>query len=91
MVLLLDVLHSYYFSQAGERKELLNEIRRLVRPSALLLLWPKHMESEAEDEVERAGLHLHSEHVEVLIHDDRDVDSGRILRFRKEPWHGDEH
>ena len=90
MVLLFDVLHSYYFSQANERSRLLNEIRRVMKPSGLLLLWPKHMECEAEDEVKEAGFHLQSEHVEALIHNNQDIENGKVLHFRKELRNGDE-
>ena len=82
-VLLFDVLHSYYFSQTKERRRLLNEIHRVMKPSALLLLWPKHMESEAEGEVEKADFRLEKEFSETLIHDGRDIEKGRILSFRK--------
>lgn len=83
-VLLFDVLHSYYFSQLDERRRLLNEIHRVMRPTALLLLWPKHMESEARDEVEKAGFRLEEELSKILIHDSRDIEKGRILSFRKD-------
>jgi ubiquinone/menaquinone biosynthesis C-methylase UbiE len=83
-VLLFDVLHSYYFSQADERRRLLNEIHRVMKPTALLLLWPKHMESEAEDEVKKAAFRLEKELSETLIHDRKTIEKGKILSFRKD-------
>jgi len=90
MVLLFDVLHSYYFSQADERRRLLNEIHRVMKPTARLLVWPKHMESEAEDEVEKANFHVEKEFTETLIHDRKTIEKGRILSFRKELRNRDE-
>ena len=39
MVLLYDVLHSYYFS-VDERKKLLREVYRVLKPNALLSVYP---------------------------------------------------
>jgi len=83
-VLLFDVLHSYYFSQVNDRRRLLYEIYRVMKPSAHISVWPKHMESGAEDEVKGANFHLESEHVETLIHDSKNLEKGKILNFRKE-------
>jgi len=89
-VLLFDVLHSYYFSQIDDRRRLLNEIYRIMKPSASISVWPKHMESGAEDEVKRANFHLESEHVETLIHDRKNLEKGKILNFRKDCPHSNE-
>jgi len=83
-VLLFDVLHSYYFSQIDDRRRLLNEIYRIMKPSASISVWPKHMESLAENEVKRANFHLESKHVGTLIHDSKSLEKGTILNFRKD-------
>ena len=83
VVLLFDVFHSYYFPQASDRRRLLGEIYRIMKPSALMSVWPKHMKSETEDEIKNANFHLGEELSETLIHEDRDLEKGKILNFRK--------
>jgi len=48
VVLLFDVFHSYYFPRANERRKLLSEVYRVLRADGFLLVYPKHMESEAK-------------------------------------------
>jgi len=83
VILLFDVFHSYYFPQANDRRRLLKEIYRVMKPSAFISVWPKHMESEAKDEIENANFYLEKEHSETLIHDNKDRERGQILNFRK--------
>jgi len=83
VILLFDVFHSYYFPQASDRTRLLSEIYRIMKPSALMSIWPKHMESEIGDEIKNANFHLGEELSETLIHEDRDLEKGKILNFRK--------
>ena len=83
VVLLLDIFHSYYFPQADDRRRLLNEIYRIMKPSAFISVWPKHMESEAKDEIKNANFYLEKEHTGMLIHDGKDRERGQILNFRK--------
>jgi ubiquinone/menaquinone biosynthesis C-methylase UbiE len=86
VVLLFDVFHSYYFPQAEGRRELLNEIHRIMKPAAFISVWPKHMESEAKGEIEEASFYLEREYSETLIHDNKDSERGQILNFRKGWW-----
>jgi len=83
VVLLFDVFHSYYFPQAGDRRRLLSEIHRIMKPTAFISVWPKHMESETEDETKNANFRLEKELSETLIHDNKNLEKGRILNFRK--------
>jgi len=83
VVLLFDVFHHYYFPDKDARKRLLEEIYRVMKPSAFILVWPKHMESEAKDEIKNANFYLEEEHSETLIHDNKDRERGQILNFRK--------
>jgi len=83
IVLLYDVFHSHYFPQVGNRRKLLGEIHMVLKRDGFLSVYPKHMESEAEDEIEDAKFHLESEHQMVLIHDNKHFEEGRILNFRK--------
>ncbi len=82
-VLLFDVFHSSYFLQPGDRGRLLAEICRIMKPSASLSVWPKHMESEAGEEIKNAGFHLVKEISGVLVHDNKDIEKGKILNFKK--------
>jgi len=83
VVLLFDVFHSFYFPQAGDRITLLGEVYRVMKSSAFLSVWPKHMESETENEVEKANFHLEKELSEMLIHDNKNLEKGKILNFKK--------
>jgi len=83
VVLLFDVFHSYHLPRASDRTRLLSEIYRIMKPTALMSIWPKHMEAEAEDEIRNANFHLEKELSETLIHEDRNLEKGKILNFRK--------
>ena len=83
VVLLFDVFHPFYFPKAGERRRLLGEIYRIMKLSAFMSVWPKHMESETEDEIKNANFHLEKELLEMLIHDNKNLEKGKILNFRK--------
>ena len=83
VVLLFDVFHHYYFPQADDRRKLLNEIYRILKLDGFISVWPKHMESEAKDEIESANFYLKSKYSGTLIHDNKDHERGQILNFRK--------
>ena len=82
VVLLFDVLHSYYFPQADGRRKVLDEIHRISKEKALILVYPKHMESGAKNEIENANFYLESEYSGSLIHN-KDLEKGRGLIFTK--------
>jgi ubiquinone/menaquinone biosynthesis C-methylase UbiE len=90
VVLLFDVFHSFYFPQADDRRRLLNEIYRIMKPTALVSVWPKHMESETEDEIKNADFRLEMDLSEMLIHDSRNLEKGKVLNFRKRSRNRDE-
>ena len=83
IVLLYDVFHSYYFSQVADRRKLLEEVYRVSKRDALISVWPKHKESEAKEEIENANFYLEREYFGTLIHDDKDIEKGKVLNFRK--------
>ncbi len=83
IVLLYDVFHSYYFSQVADRRNLLEEVYRVSKRDAIISVWPKHMESEAKEEIESANFYLKREYSGTLIHDNKDIEKGKVLNFRK--------
>jgi len=85
MVLLFDVFHSFYFPQAEDRRRLLSEIYRIMKPSAFLSIsiWPNLIEPETEDEIKYADFRLEKEVPETLTDDNKDLETRRILSFGK--------
>lgn len=86
VVLLFDVFHSFYFPKTDDRKRLLVEIRRVMKPSAFLAIsvWPNLEEAETEDEMKSADFRLEKVVFEELCSDNKDLGTRRILNFRKE-------
>jgi len=84
-VLLFDVFHSFYFPQADDRRRLLGEISRIMKPSAFLSIsvWPNLVEPGTEDEIKNANFHLEKEVPETLTDDNKDLETRRILNFGK--------
>ncbi len=84
VVLLFDVLHSYYFPRSDDRRMLLDEVHRICKAEALVLVYPKHMELTAREEIEKASFRLKSEFQGTLVHDDKDSEQNQVLIFGKE-------
>jgi SAM-dependent methyltransferase len=86
VVLLYDVLHSHYFTEA-ERKNLLESINKVMKAHSLLSIYPKHMGpieiKVIRDKLKKLGFYLEREAAVHLIHDGS-YDTGNILNFRKE-------
>jgi hypothetical protein len=61
----------------------LEEIYRILKSDGFISVWPKHMESEAEDEIKNANFYLERESSEMLIHDNKNRERGQILNFKK--------
>ena len=85
IVLMFDVFHSFYFPQAGDRRRLLGEMLRIMKPSAFLSIsvWPNLIEPESEDEIKNANFRLENEVSEVFTHDNKNLGMRRVLNFRK--------
>ena len=85
VVLMFDVFHSFYLPQAGDRRRLLGEIRRVMKPSAFLSIsvWPNLIESETEDEIKNVNFRLEKEVPETLTDGNKDLETRRILNFGK--------
>ena len=84
VVLLFEVFHSFYFPQAEDRRRLLGEIYRIMKPSAFLSIsvWPNLVEAETEDEIENANFRLEKEACETPT-DNKGLETYRALVFRK--------
>jgi ubiquinone/menaquinone biosynthesis C-methylase UbiE len=85
VVLLFDVFHSFYFPQAADRRRLLGEIYRVMKPSGSLnvSVWPNLAEPETGNEIENANLRLGKEVPETLTDGNKDLATRRVLSFRK--------
>jgi len=81
--LIFDVFHRYYFPQIGDRKRLLDEIYRVTKINGFVSVWPKHMESEVRAEIEGANFYMEREYFGTLIHDNKDIETAKIINFRK--------
>jgi ubiquinone/menaquinone biosynthesis C-methylase UbiE len=84
-VLLFDVLHSFYFPRAGDRRILLDEIYRVMKLSAFLAIsvWPNLIEPETEDEIKNADFRLEKEVPETRTDGNKILETRKILSFRK--------
>jgi ubiquinone/menaquinone biosynthesis C-methylase UbiE len=91
-VILYDVLH---YRDAEERGELYREVYRILKPGALLSVYPKHHKldgplwnladrkiEEIIKEIEGAHFYFCSKYFKELLHDDS-YNKGDILSFRK--------
>ena len=81
--LIFDVFHRYYFPQIDDRKRLLDEIYRITKINGFVSVWPKHMESEVRAEIEGAIFYMEREYFGTLIHDNKDIETGKVINFRK--------
>lgn len=88
IVLLYDVLHRGYLPEAAQRKQVLENIHRVLKPGGLLSFYPTHTGKyglsieESIREVQNAGFNLHGESRRKLVHDDKLV-RGRIFTFER--------
>jgi len=83
IILLFDVFHRYYVPQISDRKRLLDEIYRITKTEGFVSVWPKHMETEVRGEIEAANFYLEDEFLGTLIHDNKDIETGKVINFRK--------
>jgi len=91
VVLLCDVLHHYYFPQAADRSQLLNEVYRVLKPNGLVSLCPTHLQSymepkleDVEREIQEANFYLEYEYSGMIIVHDNNLEKTQVKNFRKE-------
>ena len=84
VVLLFDVFHSFFFPKSVDRRRLLGEIRRVMKPSAFLSIsvFSNLGEPGAEDEIKDAGFYLEKEISGIPINN-MELEMCRFLIFRK--------
>jgi len=77
VVLLYDVLHYYYFPKENDRRQLLREVYRVLKPNGLLSFYPTHLEPHMEPkladvrkEIEESYFHEEDEYIGMtMFHD----------------------
>lgn len=82
VVLFYDIF--WYFSlQSSKLSRLLKEVYRILKPCALISIYPEHIETEKlKLEIERFGFNLENRFREQVVHEGR-LKPSQILNFRK--------
>jgi SAM-dependent methyltransferase len=90
-VLLYDVLHHYFYPHQDERRKLLAELWRVLRPNGILSLFPTHLDSymeprlaDIEKEIEDAHFQREMEYRDLQMMHDGGMEKGRVITFRKQ-------
>jgi len=89
-VLLFDVLHSYYFPDSHQRKRLLSELHRVLKPGGILSLYPGDPElagnsretEKISEEIQDMDFCLIKRHRYRLLHENKPT-LGTVLNFAK--------
>jgi len=87
IVLLYDVLHL-----VENRKNLYNEINRILKHNGIVSVFPKHHQTymnmtleEVKDEIESIGFDFNGKSLKTLMHNDH-LEKGYILFFKKQSY-----
>jgi len=87
---LYDVLHYYYFPRAEDRKRLLSEVYRVLKPNALLSLYPTHLQSymepkleDVETEIKEANFYLETQYSGMVMLHSGNLENSQVMNFRK--------
>jgi len=94
VVLLYDVLHSWYHPRSQQRKEILYELYRVLRSDGLLSFYPGDPEVFGHQselaailrEIREANFYLQSKETQTLLHEGSVV-QGHIFSFTKRHQH----
>ena len=71
--------------EADDRKEILKEVHRILKPNGLLSVYPMHRDlREVKEEIESINFYLESEYSGTLLSFSGVFVSGQILNFGKE-------
>ncbi len=83
VVLLYDVIHNSYFPELEKRKELLNEVQRILRQDGIVSIYPKHaIPGDIKKEVENARFSFARKFHATLLHDSCLTES-KVFNFSK--------
>jgi len=90
MVLLYDILHYYYFPEETDRRQLLREVYRVLKPNGLLSLYPTHLEmnsvpnlNEVKKEIEDSNFTKESEYSDLTMAHEDNIERGCVINYRK--------
>jgi SAM-dependent methyltransferase len=85
VALLFDVFHVFYFSELEDRRKLLDEIYRIMRPSGFLSVsvWLNLIEPEIANEIKNANFYLEKEVPEVLTKGHKEFGTHTFWNYRK--------
>jgi ubiquinone/menaquinone biosynthesis C-methylase UbiE len=85
-ILLYDI---FWYFRPTENKlvKLLQEVYRVAKPSALISVYPTHVDSNSlenfKNEMKNKGFNLESEYFIRLVHEEN-LEKGKLLNFRRE-------
>ena len=81
----MDVFHSFYFQRAEDRRKLLGEIYRIMKPAAFfsISVWPSPLDPGTEAEIKNADFYLGKEVSETLTYNNKNIGTRSVLNFRK--------
>jgi ubiquinone/menaquinone biosynthesis C-methylase UbiE len=90
-VLLYDVLHHYFYPRKDERRKLLTELWRVLKPGGMLSLFPTHLDSymdpklaDIEREIKDANFQKEIEFRDLQMMHDGGLQKGRVINFNKQ-------
>jgi ubiquinone/menaquinone biosynthesis C-methylase UbiE len=90
VVILYDVLHYYYFPRAEDRRRLLSEVYRVLKPNAILSLHPTHLQSymepkleDVEREIQEANFYLETQYSGMVMLHNSNLENSQVMNFRK--------
>jgi len=90
-VLLYDVLHHYFYPRKDERRKLLTELWRVLKPTGMLSLFPTHLDSymdpklaDIEKEIADTNFHREEEFRDLQMMHDGGLQKGRVINFSKQ-------
>ncbi len=92
-VLLYDVLHHYFYPLESERRKLLAELWRVLRPGGMLSLSPTHLDAymepklaDIEREIADANFRQEIEYRDLQMMHDGGIEKGRVINYSKQQF-----
>jgi ubiquinone/menaquinone biosynthesis C-methylase UbiE len=90
VILAYDVLHSWYFPRPKNRRTVLREFHRILKPSGFLSFYPGDPEIRGnilelytlKKDIKNANFQFKSEYIVEIIHEDT-IQNGHIMNYMK--------